>query len=168
MYKLINKHWTVRSIPSLNDHVLYLFDLIPVSVSVTRFSTSRSDFTVQHGRTKIARRVILHSETYAAFVKMQVTIVVILLSFCTSLAIPGKEIDFTGLPAKKFHCWRATLRSVGRLLAKENIVLISLSRVLHVVTLFHCFILVPLDKSDQGREEREVSQFEMVIHRHYS
>lgn len=47
------------------------------------------------------------------------------------------------------------LRSVGWLLAKENIVLVFWAEILHVVTLFHNFILVPLDKSDQRREDRE-------------
>ena len=57
------------------------------------------------------------------------------------------------------------LRSVGRLMAKENIVLIFWAEILLVVTLFYRFIVVPLDKSVQGREEREVSQFLTVIHR---
>lgn len=50
-------------------------------------------------------------------------------------------------------------------MAKENIVLIFWAEILHVVTLFYRFIVVPLDKSVQGREEREVSQFLTVIHR---
>lgn len=115
-------------------------------------------FHSQHSRTKITRWVIHHLATYAAYVKMQVTIVVILLSFCASLALPGKEISLTELPAKTFHCRCAMLRSVGRLLAKENIVLVFWADILHVITLFHRFILVPLDKSDQEREGREVSQ----------
>lgn len=61
-------------------------------------------FHSQHSRTEIARRVIHHLATYAAYVKMQVTIVVILLSFCASLALPGKEISLTELPVETFHC----------------------------------------------------------------
>lgn len=73
----------------MSDRVsVYLFDLIPVSVSITYIQHIKIGFHSQHSRSHIVRRVIHHLATYPVYIKMQVAIVVILLSVCASLALP--------------------------------------------------------------------------------